>query len=122
MNEERITDAELEILKILWLKQPASAKEISLRIESHAWSEKTVRTLISRLLQKGIIQVNKQGKEYVFQTTISKQEYQNYVTKSIANKVFQGSMSSMALHVLQDVSLSKEDVQELKDLLARYED
>lgn len=122
MNEERITDAELEILKILWNKQPASGKEISMSIKSHEWSEKTVRTLINRLIQKGIVEVDKTSKEYAFYTTITKQDYQRYVTKSLANKVFQGSMSSMVLHVLQDVSLSKEDVQELKELLTRYED
>lgn len=121
MDIERITDAELEVLKVLWSKGVLTAREICNQVSlDKKWSDKTIRTLISRLCDKEIVEIEKSGKEYRYQALVTKEEYQSYTKKTVVNKLFGGSVKSMLLNFMDTSELTQSDVEELKDYLDTY--
>lgn len=122
MELDKITDAELEVLNVLWGKQPLTAREIIEKIKLQKdWNDKTVRTLITRLYDKEILDVEKGSKEYLFSTNVSQEQYRSYTRDKVAKKLFNGSISSMLLNFMEESQLSKEDVDELKEFLNSYD-
>lgn len=122
MELDKITDAELEVLNVLWEKQPQTAREIIDKIKLQKnWTDKTVRTLIKRLYDKGILDMEKGNKEYMFSTYVSQEQYRSYTKDKVAKKLFNGSISSMLLNFMGESQLSKEDIDELKEFLNGYD-
>lgn len=111
-----VSDAELEILEVLWsAEKPLNAGEIrSLLNENKSWERTTVLTLINRLVKKGVV---KQEKREVFYylPCISREEYVKQETKSFVNKFFKGSSRNLAAALVNNESLTKEDIEELRD-------
>lgn len=122
MELEKITDAELEILQVLWKQQPLTAREIIQRVQLRKqWSDKTIRTLIMRLHDKEIVYMEKGSKEYSFSANVSQEQYRSFTKDRIATKLFDGSISSMLLNFMEESKLSKEDIDELKEFLNSYD-
>ncbi|ERI93835.1 transcriptional regulator, BlaI/MecI/CopY family [Clostridiales bacterium oral taxon 876 str. F0540] len=123
MNESiNVTDAELEIMKVIWRKSKVTAKEISEALEeSIKWSPSTVKTLLGRLCSKGIISFNKKGKEYYYFSLVSKENYSIEESKSFLDKLFNGSLNLMLLNFVKNKKISKEEAEELRKILGEVE-
>lgn len=121
MDIERITDAELEVLKVLWNRGILTAREICNQVSlTNKWSDKTIRTLLSRLCDKEIVEAEKSSKEYQYKALVSKEEYQSFTKKTVVNKLFGGSVKSMLLNFMDTSELTQSDVDELKEFLDTY--
>ena len=69
----QISEAEYEIMKIIWDESPISTNSIGEKVPSiHNWSNKTVHTLLSRLVSKHVISYEQKGRMYYYFTIISK--------------------------------------------------
>ncbi len=115
----KVTDAELEVLKIIWEKEKTTSFDIiDILKEKKEWNESTIRTLINRLSKKGaIIPVEKNGKTYTYKANISKDEYVIEESRSLVKKLYNGSLKNMLLNFVKQKDLNKEDIQELMDLI-----
>lgn len=111
-----VSDAELEILEVLWSAGSAlNAGEIRLRLsENKNWERTTVLTLIQRLLKKGVISQEKR-EVYYYMPCIKREEYVNEETKSFVDKFFKGSSRNLAAALVNSEALTKEDIEELRD-------
>ncbi len=116
----QISDSEYEIMKIIWANYPIKSQEIILQVdkENH-WSEKTIKTLISRLLKKEAIKYTKDGKEYVYSPLLKESDYKHMETKSFLNRVYNGSLNAMVAHFITDEKVSQEELKELRELLLK---
>lgn len=117
--KQNISESELEVMKILWQKQEATSAEIieELRDKSD-WKPKTIQTLITRLVSKEIVQVDKSNKKsYIYSTTVSEDEYKDDASKSFLEKLYSGSINKMVLSFVKSNKLSKSEIEELKDML-----
>ena len=96
-NIPQISEAEIEVMKVLWEKGEATAKEIVNEIEkTNEWKPKTIQTLITRLVGKGAIKTDKiNAKSYIYFANITKEEYQSYANKSFMKKLYNGSLNLM---------------------------
>ena len=122
MNAEKITDAELEILKALWNQTPLSANQIIQEVAAHRdWNAKTVRTLIYRCEEKGALEADRSQREIRYRPAISRQEYTRQTGKSLADKLFDGSVSRMMLNFIEQAELSDQELEELKDIIRNAE-
>lgn len=117
MDATRITDAELEILKILWEQQPLTGNEIINAMPQSNWNSKTIRTLILRCEEKGAIEANRSGKEIQFSVLCTKDEYMRQTGKSLADKLFAGSIGKLLLHFMEECPLDDQEIEELKALI-----
>lgn len=118
MRVSQISDAEWDVMRIIWLNSPLTAAEIIDRISDHkTWNPKTVRTLIGRLVQKEALGCDKSGKEYRYFPLIQEDECVQAESRSFLNRIFGGSLKPMMAHFIEHEKLSPEDIQELKALL-----
>lgn len=115
----KISDAELEVMKILWELGSATSTQIVDRlIETTDWKPKTIHTLIARLVSKKAINAEKiDGKSYMYLPNISEDEYKSYANKSFLQKLYKGSFNLMVSTFIKEQKLSKEEIDELRKLL-----
>jgi BlaI family penicillinase repressor len=113
-----ISDAELEIMKIIWKNSHITANNIVQQLQDKTdWKPNTVKTLINRLLKKNVIDFNKEGKEYYYYALVEEQSYINAESSSFLKKVFNGSINSMIINFVNSKKISEKEIEELKDIL-----
>lgn len=115
MADKKISDAELEILEVLWEAGEAlNANEIRLRLNAKKdWERTTILTLIRRLLDKGVIAQEKR-EVYYYIPCVERSDYVKEETKSFLNKFFKGNARNLAAALIEDEDLSREDIEELR--------
>ncbi len=112
----KISEAEFEVMQIIWEKKKTTSFEIIENLKHKKWSDNTVRTLIKRLYKKGAIDIlKKEGKTFTYIPKIRESEYQKKEGNRFLNKVFRGSMENMLLNFVKQEKLSKEDLEKLLD-------
>ncbi|MBW9153168.1 BlaI/MecI/CopY family transcriptional regulator [Clostridium estertheticum] len=114
----KISNAEWEIMKIIWNNSEISSINIIKELKDKSeWKPATVKSLINRLLNKNIIGFNKLGYEYLYYPLVSEDECIKLESFAFVNRVFNGSIKSMLLTFAQSDELSELDIQDLKDIL-----
>lgn len=114
----KISEAEWEVMKIIWGKNPCSANEIIKILESSTnWKPKTVKSLISRLLNKNVIGFNENGRTYYYYPLIDEKKCVREESNSFIQRVYNGAAKNMLLSFIQDNRLTKEDLDDLKRIL-----
>ncbi|MEL7040228.1 MAG: BlaI/MecI/CopY family transcriptional regulator [Pseudomonadota bacterium] len=116
----QITPAELEIMKVLWKQPGIGAAEIVDALEGEQdWSPRTVKTLLSRLVEKGALKTEADGRRYLYQPTVDEQAYQNKEAGRLVDKLFGGRAAPLVAQLADARGLSDEDIEELEALLGR---
>lgn len=114
----KISDAEWEVMKIIWNKEEVTSGEIISELqEKSEWKASTIKSLISRLLNKEAISFNKNGKEYLYYALVSEEQCVKEESESFLNRVFNGSLNSMVLNFVKNQKLSQDDIKELRSIL-----
>ncbi|AIC93081.1 penicillinase repressor BlaI [Shouchella lehensis] len=117
-NMPSISDAEWEVMKVLWKNPPKSASQVVTELKALVdWKPKTIRTHLDRLTKKEIIKVNRDERLYTFTPLFSEDECKRAETNSFIKRVHDGTTKSMMLQFIEDETLTKEDLQELRSLL-----
>ena len=117
-----ISNAEFEVLDALWDDYPATSADIIARLNSRkAWHEKTIKTLLSRLVKKQVISFEKLQRQYLYTPLIAREDYTKKETASFVSRMFKGKIAPMVAGFANQNSLSRQDVDELKALIERWE-
>ncbi len=119
MEKLQITDAEFCVMKALWKKEPCTSGEIVDEVSKiQDWNDKTIRTLINRLVSKGAVKTEKTAsKAFIYSTLISEKDYMNVENNNFLNKLYGGSVKLMLASFVENNNLSDEEIQNLKDIL-----
>lgn len=114
---EKISDSELEVMKLLWDADEAlPVTEIREKLHaSKGWEATTIKTLVSRLLGKGVIGQEKRGVFYYF-PLISEREYNSWATGRLINRLYRGSARNLVAALVDSDGLSEADIAELRAL------
>ena len=117
MKEIQITDAELEIMKILW-SEPAGMTTGDIRNKlNRDWERTTVLTLLSRLTEKGAVSAEKKNRSILYRGLISKEAYGLSRTRSILDSLYNGSIKGMMAALCSSGDLTAEELRELYQML-----
>jgi predicted transcriptional regulator len=117
-----ISKSEFDVLNVLWEQYPASANEIIQRLnQNKPWHEKTVKTLINRLVKKHVINFEKQQRSYLYSPLVKRSTYIEKESKSFVRRLFGGKVAPLVAGFANSDSLSQEDVDELKSLIKKWE-
>lgn len=115
MNNISIGSAELEIMKVIWkAKEPITSLDIGKEVEDKGWKKTTIATFLTRLVEKGVLSADKQGKLYYYTPLISEKEYRKSQTKNLIKTLYNGSVREFAVSFFEEQKLSDKDIQELK--------
>ncbi|MEH7094421.1 BlaI/MecI/CopY family transcriptional regulator [Neobacillus vireti] len=115
----KISEAELEIMKVLWEKAPQTANEIIEKLElTMDWKPKTIRTLINRLVQKEAVSYHQEkGRMYEYFPLVSQDSYIQVETRSFLKRFYGAAFKPLLVNFLKEEKLSPEDINELKRIL-----
>ncbi|BDF33372.1 transcriptional regulator [Lachnospiraceae bacterium] len=115
----QISEAEYEVMKIVWKHAPVSTNEITERLTAVTdWSPKTVQTLIKRLVNKGALTYEKQSRVFVYTPLVKEQEYVNEESSSFLKRFYNGDITAMLSAYIEDDRLSEADIASLRSLLS----
>lgn len=122
MKIKRLPDSELEIMQALWkCDGPAKRSDMEIHLDKdHPIALTTLLTLLSRLSEKGFIKIEKQGRSSVYTPLICEHEYLSSQSRRFIDKICGGNLSAFA-SALADSGLTKEKLEELRELLKRDE-
>lgn len=113
----RISDAEWEVMKVVWDNAPITATMVLDLLPHEHWKQKTVNTFLSRLEQKGVIESRREGRANVYFCLLSEGECCRAEGSHFLSKVFRGKVAPLMLHFIESEDLSDDDLQELKEIL-----
>jgi predicted transcriptional regulator len=118
----RVSSAEGIVMEALWRKQPLSAEDVAADVAAEqGWTEATVKTLLNRLLSKGAIAADKDGRRYLYRPVLKREDYVLDESTSLIDRLFDGRVSSLVTHFSEREKLSAEDITELKRLIAELD-
>lgn len=119
----KISDAEWQVIKVLWEKSPLTSTEIieKLKFETK-WNPKTIHTLIGRLVKKNAIGVEKGQSFNQYYPLVSEKDCIRVEMKSFIQKAYDGSLKMLLTNFIRDEKLSKEEIEELKRILDNKEE
>lgn len=115
----KISTAEWEVMKIIWRQAPCTAQVvIDSLAESQEWEVATIKTLLNRLVTKGVLRFEKQGRAYVYSPAVTEAECCASEATSFIDRVFGGALSPFLAHFAKSGRrLSAEDIAELEKIL-----
>lgn len=119
----RISTAESLIMEALWRRSPLSAEEIAAEVgPDQNWADKTVKTLLNRLLTKKAIAASRDGRRYLYSPLIERSAYVQDESRGLIDRLFDGKLAPLVSHFAETNQLSAEDIAELKRLMAELDD
>jgi BlaI family penicillinase repressor len=118
-----ITVAESLVMKLLWARSPRRSEELIAELgPSENWSETTVRTLLARLVKKGAVAAEPEGRRFLYRPLISQADYLHAESKGLIERLFQGQIGPFVAQFSEREKLTAADVAHLKRLIQDYED
>jgi BlaI family penicillinase repressor len=115
----RISETEWEIMRVVWGKNPITAAEIIeelTRVDS-SWHPVTAKTLINRLVKKGALGFDQEGRAYLYRPLVSERDCVNAVSSSFLERVFGGSLSGLVAHFVEHRKLTPKQLRELRKVV-----
>ncbi|XOV79502.1 MAG: BlaI/MecI/CopY family transcriptional regulator [Aestuariibacter sp.] len=117
-----ISKTELEVMQVIWGNNPVSSAEVVILLnEKREWHEKTVKTLLGRLVKKQALSYSKDGKKYLYSPLISEKAYQQKESTSFISRLFRGRVSPLVAGFAKQEKLSRQDIEELKQVIENWE-
>lgn len=114
----QISEAEFEVMKIVWENAPVSTNDITDRlVQTTDWSPKTIQTLIRRLVSKGALTYEKNGRVFVYMPKVNEEEYLMQKSSSFISRYFGGDFSAMFSSYLGNDELTDEELKNLKGII-----
>jgi len=114
----RISESEWLVMRVLWSKSPLTANEVVKELAGKTkWKPKTIKTLITRLMNKKALKFKKEGRKYMYYPAVSQAECVRMERRSFVSRVYGGTSRPMLAQFLEDAELSAEDIAELKKIL-----
>jgi BlaI family penicillinase repressor len=115
---ERISEAEQEVMEVLWRESPLAASDVADRVDrGRGWSARTVKTLLSRLLAKGVLAHEEDGRRYLYRPTIPREDYVAQESGKLIDRMFGGRVTPLVAHLAERDRLSPKDIAEIEALL-----
>ena len=113
-----ISQAEWQVMKVLWWQSPLTATEVYEALEeSTGWHAKTVRTLLGRLVAKGVVKREKRAGSFRFWPVLDEATCVGEESRTFLERCFSGRLGPMLAHFIENEDLTPDDVRSLRALL-----
>lgn len=112
-----LSDGEWKIMNKLWEKESTITELTSALQEETGWDKHIIITMLNRMEKKAAISHKEGGRAKIFYPLVSREEVSMQETRGFLQKVYRGSVGMMVNAMVQDQALSKEEIQELYDIL-----
>lgn len=114
----RISDAEWDVMEEVWSRGRATAADV---IEALAprrdWNQSTIRTMLARLVEKGVLKYEVDGARYLYRAALTRKRCLRDESRSFVDRVFGGDVGSLLVHYVQESKIDARDLETLRRLL-----
>lgn len=118
----QISEAESEVMEVLWASSPRAAEEVVEALaDQQDWQEPTIKTLLNRLLKKGAICAERDGRRYLYAPVLKREDWVRQQSSSLLDRLFGGRLAPLVAQFHAEQGLSEEDREALRALLERSE-
>ena len=118
---DKPTDAELRILRVLWRHGPQTVRDVVARLEPGT-GYTTALKLLQIMTEKGLVERDESRRSHVYAALPTEEQVQDRLVDELAARAFDGSAAQLALRALSEQPASKEELDEIRALLARLDD
>ncbi|MFP5374732.1 MAG: BlaI/MecI/CopY family transcriptional regulator [Gammaproteobacteria bacterium] len=119
----QISEAESAVMDVLWRRQPLAADEVAAELAPlRGWQEATVKTLLNRLLNKGAIRAERDGRRYLYAPVLQREDWVLDESQGLLERLFEGRVAPLVAHFSTHRRLSRKDIAELRRLLEEIDD
>ncbi len=113
-----ISEAESQVMLQLWREHPQSAEQLAMSLmPEHGWQLSTIKTLLNRLLQKGAIEAEKDGRRFLYRPLVAEADWLKSQSLSLIDRWFGGGLAPLVVQFASHRKLSAEDLAALKALI-----
>ncbi|ABF52082.1 BlaI/MecI/CopY family transcriptional regulator [Sphingopyxis alaskensis] len=117
---ERASESEMQVLSALWDEAPQTAADLTRRVgAANGWTQATVKTLLARLVQKGAVTAEADGRRYLYSPAIGRAEAVGEESQRFVDRLFGGRVSPLIAHLADREALSDADIAEIEALLKK---
>lgn len=118
----KISGAESLVMEALWRRSPLAAEEIFAEVgEAQGWAGATLKTLLNRLLNKGVVSAQKDGRRYLYRPLVARDDYVESESQGLLDRLFDGRLAPLVSHFSERQKLSPQDIADLKRLIAELD-
>lgn len=122
-NEIHLTPTEWHLMECLWEHAPRTGREaVEYMAENVGWTRSTTLTMLRRMSEKGFILCTEAEGLKVYSPAIERQEAADHQTEDFIERVYHGSLSMMVSALTKKQSLSKEEIDQLYEILRQAEE
>lgn len=119
----QISEAESVVMDVLWRRHPLAAEDVVAALsERQDWQEATIKTLLNRLLNKGAVCAEKQGRRYLYAPVLKREDWVQEESQGLLQRLFDGRVAPLVAHFSEQRKLSRKDIAELRKLLEELDD
>lgn len=123
MKEYSISESEWEVMKVLWRNPDSTISFIVDNLENKNWSYSTIKTMVKRLVDKGIVLADKTNpKNFTYKSAIREDECKINEAKNFLAKVFDNSLSMFVSTFVKNSTLSETEEKELMSIISKMEE
>ncbi len=117
---ERASESEMQVLSALWDDAPQTAADLTTRVgKTNGWTQATVKTLLARLVQKGAVTAEADGRRYLYSPAIERADAVGEESQRFVDRLFGGRVSPLIAHLADREALSDTDIAEIEALLRK---
>lgn len=114
----KLTEAEWQVMKALWEKYPATARDVMDRLPKGVnWAYTTIKTMLNRLVDKSAVTENKQGNTSFYKPLVTQKKARSRAFKSLLDQAFDGAMGPLLHFMIQEQKLSSQQKEEILKVL-----
>ena len=115
---DQISEAEAAVIMVLWEQSPLTAQDVIERVPvERGWSANTVKTLLARLVAKGAVAFDADGRRYLYRPLIARGDYAAGESRRLIDRLFGGKLTPLVAHLAERNALSAEEIAEIEALL-----
>ncbi len=115
---ERISEAEQAVMEALWATSPLTATEVCETVcAERDWSLATVKTLLARLVQKGAVATEPDGRRFLYTPLLERTDYVVDESQRLVDRLFGGRAAPLFAHLAENEALTEDDLDEIEALL-----
>ena len=119
IRRRKPTDAELEILAVLWDRGPSTVRDVAEALgRGHAYT--TVLKLMQIMTEKRLVTRRESGRLHIYTAAQSRDRMQRHLVRDLLERAFRGSAAPLVLHALAEGKASPDELKEIRQLIEKH--
>ena len=119
MPEFRLGDLQLQIMQVLWSREPATVADVHEALSDRGLAYTTIATMLRKMEDRRLVTHSTSGRKFVYHAGVSAEAVTRSMTGDLLDRLFEGRLADMVNHLLTEREVSHDELQRLEELIAK---